>query len=728
MKKKYKLTLIHILVAAVFFLLGLNILITGTRKFEMDACDTSQVAVNYMSTGSYTVKIDYNNRYENNEIIIGSDSLRNEDMSLGVVLLRQEMNTGADSVEVSLDLSMPVTALYIRASQGTDENVFTHVYLREKTFACTDYILLAMLFWSIALITVMLGWYVPLERYKEPAIIFGLTVVTGIPLYSDFIGTAHDLTFHITRIEGLYQTMLAGEFPMRINPLQYGGFGNISGAMYPSLFVYPFALLRLCRVSTMLSYKLLVMSIQFVTALTAYYSVKAITKSSKIASVSCVLFALSIFRLKSVYLQAALGEAMAMAFMPLVIWGIYEVFYGDYKKKWFILTLGMTCVLESHVLSTESCIFFLCLEGILFLVLGRKEQLGGRVLAGIKATITTVLLNCSFIIPFLFFGRQGLWVFQKDSSTLFSGTYFSQLFAGFSNAQGVNVDLGATNMELPQTIGVATVIGVALFLFLCEKKKEERNQYGIGLHCLILGLLAVYMASWLFPWKAIYNHIEFMRPIIRSIQFLWRFLGTANLLLSITAAIGLVWFSQTDYQKWILGIAGAFVLISVIYYFDMNTWQTVKTNDKFQVESYRYEDDLYLLTEERIQNNNVPACDIFSWDKAEAKLVSGNRGIYSEFSRRGTKLHFTVETTEDDYLLLPLYYYPGYEVKINGETVPVLSMEGRVACSLNAGVSEVDAYYKGMWFFRVGDVISLVSVVITMVLVIYKKRKPLDFL
>ena len=50
------------------------------------------------------------------------------------------------------------------------------------------------------------------------------------------------------------------------------------------------------------------------------------------------------------YYRAAVGETLAMIFLPLVFVGVRLITFGDYKK-WWVLTLGMLGLVYSHVLS-----------------------------------------------------------------------------------------------------------------------------------------------------------------------------------------------------------------------------------------------------------------------------------------------------------------------------------------------------------------------------------------
>lgn len=107
------------------------------------------------------------------------------------------------------------------------------------------------------------------------------------------------------------------------------------------------------------------------------------------------LYTLSIYRLIDLYTRAALGEGMAMIFLPLVMWGMYELFLGN-EKKWYLAALGFTGVMQCHILSTELAVCFGGLFGLLYI--GRLRE-KGRFRALLAAAGSTVLLNLGLMLP-----------------------------------------------------------------------------------------------------------------------------------------------------------------------------------------------------------------------------------------------------------------------------------------------------------------------------------------
>jgi hypothetical protein len=209
--------------------------------------------------------------------------------------------------------------------------------------------------------------------FRETAFyILLLTLVSSLPLISDFIQSKGDIVFHLQRIENIKVNLLSGQIPARMNYLSEGNAGIPTPVMYPELFLYIPALLRVLGIPPVFSLKLFHILLNLSCAFISYYSVSRITKSKNLGVIFSGIYTLCIYRLENIYLRHAIGEAQAMVFIPLVMLGIYEILYNDHKK-WHILVIGFTGVLQSHIISTFLVVCFL----ILFLLFSVKHLIGG---------------------------------------------------------------------------------------------------------------------------------------------------------------------------------------------------------------------------------------------------------------------------------------------------------------------------------------------------------------
>lgn len=728
MKVKYKLTFLHkFLCIGLLFLAVLSLSKAKAYQKEFDY-GPECIEIPFLQEGDYVFEVYYNQAPGDNEIIIDTDALTNTENQPLTELARVAVGNTAGVVPISLELKQDTRHIRLKTSMDTaDQYYIERVVLQSVQLENKDAYLLAALFLTGAVVIFLLGIFLPTEKYAEPALLIGLGLTASMPLFAEFLLNGDDLGFHVARLEAIYQGLKAGELPVYLGTNKMGGFGMLSATMYPDLLLYPFAILRCFGVSLMLCYKLLLVSINIGSAFTSYYSAKSMCKSSKIGLWTSIFYTFALYRLTNLYFREALGETLAMVFLPLVIWGIYEVLWND-EKKWYLLALGVGGVLQSHVLSAEMCVLFLAIEGAVWLVSRKKTRVPKRFFAGIKAAGMTILVNAFFLVPVLFFFGEELQCFDMPNQLSETALYFSQMFSMFAAAEGKDLVTGNTVGEMPHTIGTVLLLGVILLCIEAAREREERPEMQVAKRCLIYGALALVMSSWLFPWKQV-QEIEVLHDFVTSLQFAWRFLAPASALLAVVAAVGVVKFGERGraltgkvvsfhevtgdaggHREWIYGVCAVLVICSTSYFFSGKGSVPAQFCDKMEFNDFGYTDSMYMYSDgESFQAYHMD----YDWSDAYIKACYGTEVKYSDYERKGTRLHVTTEAAQgaDDYLLFPFYYYPGYEILVNGRTVEVLNMFSYVSCKLPDGVADITVAYVGMPAFRVANWVSFFAVV-----------------
>ena len=92
------------------------------------------------------------------------------------------------------------------------------------------------------------------EKLVDACVMILLAIFVTAPFYASSMAGADDQCYHLLRIEGLKDAILDGQMPAIILPNAMSGNGYLN-SMYPYLFLYLPALLRICGVSLILSYK-----------------------------------------------------------------------------------------------------------------------------------------------------------------------------------------------------------------------------------------------------------------------------------------------------------------------------------------------------------------------------------------------------------------------------------------------------------------------------------------
>ncbi len=190
-------------------------------------------------------------------------------------------------------------------------------------------------------------------------------------------------------------------FPVRLNAYTFKGFGYADPVFYPNIFMYIPAVLNGFGVSLPVAVNVFLVIVNCVTAGVMYKCSSSVFESKEIGCISSVIYTFCTYRLCNMYTRAAYGEVTAMIFFPLVLYGFYEFFFRE-ERHWVFLTLGITGVVQSHIVSTLLIAIF-CVAGGLFWI--RQMLVRERFVACVKAVGASVLLNLWFLLPLIQYMR-----------------------------------------------------------------------------------------------------------------------------------------------------------------------------------------------------------------------------------------------------------------------------------------------------------------------------------
>lgn len=708
-----KIPPIYKMLAGLLFLFGMLVFCKKAPYVKVFEENQHGYQLSFLQEGQYELELTYVGFEPGERLQVYSNAMTDSRNQVGVSLAEVTVQEHAGIVAIPFSLPRGVHDLNVTTDSGV--GYFAGGKVQSVRLQNRDSYYIAFLLWVAAFLALFLGWKDNLQKYRAHVLVCGIAMLASIPLFSDFLYEGFDMQFHLARIEGIYQAMRAGDFPVRLNPVQNAGYGDLSAVMYPQLFLYPAAALRFFGVSLMLCYKTLLAGMNLCSAYMAYYCGKNVCRSGKIGIWASVFYTFASYRIIDIYMRHALGEALAMAFLPLVVWGTYEILWGD-RKKWYLLAFGMTGVLQSHVLSTQMCALFMVFELILCLVKSPKREWMGRICSGMMAMGVTILLNASFLVPFLYFSGQKLNCFYIENNFPEGYAYFTQLFAMFLSTEHFSLSPGSTEGEMAITVGSVLLFGAILFCANQAGKRGQEHTGHVGRHCLAYGVIALFLSSWLFPWEKLLQ-TETLKKIITPLGFSWRFLGIATIMLCLVSAIALVEASaDRAVSSLFAAVSLGLVICSTCYGFDMICQHRSSLSDKMELEGTDYSDGMYMyhLSEESpVWHNGL------SREEAYIRCVGSAEVTFSDYEKRGTNIRVTVNN-ESNYnggdgealLVFPLCYYPGYVIKVDGETVETRSYEDPVpfaACALPEQTAQITVSYEGLWFFKAGDIVTLIT-------------------
>ena len=202
-------------------------------------------------------------------------------------------------------------------------------------------------------------------------------LMTCICLFSFFdskiiVNISQDITFHINRFVGLANAFEEGQILPKIYPYANNGFGYATPLFYCDLFLYPFAILYHFGLSVVWCYKLCVLFYTTLGNIFIYLIFKKETNNRKLSLLASFLYLTCSYHLFNIFIRGALGEILAMTFVPLVLYAIYKILV-KHEDCFVFLGISFSLLVQSHLISSLLYgIFFFCMI-VVFLIMNRKD-------------------------------------------------------------------------------------------------------------------------------------------------------------------------------------------------------------------------------------------------------------------------------------------------------------------------------------------------------------------
>ena len=481
-----------------------------------------------------------------------------------------------------------------------------------------------------------------LKKLRFILIVLAISLFACHPYLNKILPYAHDLGYHLNRINEMCKQIILGNFPVLIHSEILNGLGYANSLFYPELFLYiPVAFIYFLKFDLIEAYKIFIVIITFFTFLSMYYTSMKIFKTKQIAWLSAILYTFSLYRLTDVYVRGALGEILTFIFLPLIIAGLYEVIF-DENKKWWIITIGLFGIANSHMLSfaiTIPLILLICLINI-DKIFKDKKRLLNLLIAGIVSVIITIgffgpLIEQKCNDKFFIDGnsREDAQII-KDRSTSIDLALSNRLKVG----DGVNSNI--TDAALSEGIGIMLLI-LPVLIFFSKDVSYKNNRYCIQM--FVIAGVTYFMTTLLFPWEKL--------QALSIIQFPFRLNIIPTIMLSLVGAYAFYNFVKNKNDMVvILTIVILLIASTQLDQLDINVFD------------YQLEQFMAGVGREVGMGEYLPE----GVDLADVDLYNINdRTSKIEFIRNGSELTFEYNNKDLDMQInIPFIYYKGYKAYI----------------------------------------------------------------
>jgi len=507
-------------------------------------------------------------------------------------------------------------------------------------------------------------------------------VHTGLPI-------THDGQDHVARIANFYQNLVEGNLIPRWAANLNWGYGHpILEFLYPlpSYFASFFHLIGFSLVdSSKIVYGLgMILSLFFMFLWLKQFLGK------EPALLGAFLYTYAPYRFVDLYVRGDIGENLAFAFVPLVLYFIFKLYKEPNLKYSLLGALSLALLVMAHNAIALITIPFIFLYGIYLIYISKNRK---SLFVNLSALIIFgFALSAFFWVPALLEGKFTL----RDIVT--KGGYVSR-FVNFKALIYGPWSYGGSGV-FTQQLGIiqwlALLISPVLaFVFWLKKDKN----YLLVLTCLLYTLLAIFLMLPLsnFLWARI--------MLLQNFQFPWRFLAITVFATAVLAAllihaipkklqlivvlilIALVLFVSKDYVK-----AKGYLYKPVSFYTGIYSG-TTDTGESSPIWSVRFMEH---------------------FPKAHLEVLDGKATV-KEIKRTSMEHQYTVTVAKRTLFEENTLYFPGWEIKANNAPVNVqfqdMQYRGTMLFFLEKGNYTVEAKYSETKLRLICDLISLVSLI-----------------
>ena len=664
-----------------------------------------------MKAGQYGLSVSYDSGAVRSYRVVDMQQDNGEN-ELGKEIVSGTFPKGSSDLSISFELPENAGGLALYLESSSDAAGSGSWYLETQSGAYPDF-LLAFLCITAGLI--FLYRFCDWEKYSGVIVAVTAAVILTLPYFTGYQQTGDDMDFHMARIRGIAGALSSGQFPVRLNTDFAWGYGFSSSMMYPELFLYIPAVLYMLGVSLIGAYKFLILCINIATACLGLYSFKHLLRSDKLGLIVTLLYLTNPYRLENVLHRAAVGEMLAQIFLPLLLYGIYELIFGN-AKKWWVAAIAATGIIQSHILSVEMSLIFVIAALVGGAVYIARNSWKERMISMVKAAVTVIGINLWFLIPFLdHFGDSNL--IQDDIRSLqASSVDIYALFRMSVEFQPSYENAGVTR-EAFISIGPVVLLGSIVFLYYAFARKSLKERLKkIGTVCMCAGIFSCFMATRAFPWSFIQAHMGGLYEIISKIQFSWRFLAYGSLFLSVTTGIAIAELLKEKREAIAAVLAGMAVIMA------------------FSCMDLYEKKEIFISSRSEVKNYGWGWFDYYASDASAEEILTQGDTVRTDgevsitgYERNGVELSFDYSgVTEECTLRLPIYDYDMHQIYLDGELIrPAASENHQLTVELTAEEPEghIDVRYYEPLIYRIGSIVSLISIVLWAVAGIRKRRR-----
>jgi len=409
------------------------------------------------------------------------------------------------------------------------------------------------------------------------------------------------------------------------------------------------------------------------------------------ALLGAFLYTYAPYRFVDLYVRGDIGENLAFAFVPLVLYFVYKLYKTSNAKYSLLGALSLALLILAHNAIALMTVPFIFLYALYLIWLSKFNK--RLILSTLYLILFGFALSAFFWAPALLEGKYTLRnIVTKDG-------YFNR-FVNFKNLIYGPWSYGGSGV-FTQQLGIAQWLALIIspvlaFVFWVKKDKN----YVLVVGCLLYALLAIFLMLPIsdFFWARI--------MLLQNFQFPWRFLAITVLSTAILAALIIEMIPKK------IQLIGVVVMIAIVL---LVSKDYVKANGYLYKPASFYTGIYFSTTD---TGESAPIWSVRGMEhtpKAHLEMLDGKATI-KEIKRTSTEHLYTVNAAKKTLFAENTLYFPGWAILANGVPVSIQFQDphykGIMTFRLNPGTYQIRAVYNETKLRLICDLISLTSLAI----------------
>lgn len=476
-----------------------------------------------------------------------------------------------------------------------------------------------------------------------------LVVIISIPTFARMLrpGIYSMQDFPYFRVVEYTKCVQTNVFPCRWAPDAGLGFGEPVFSFYSHVPFFLGALGTQLVGSSIDSLKFVFAFSLFGSAITMFLLARSVWKNNWSAFASCIMYLYAPYRAVDVWVRGALPEAFAFVLLPLILLS-FEKLRLTKKVSWFAsFVLSLSALFLTHNLSV---LLFSPLLVVWFVV-GVLQSKDKKVLfAVISASLLSICLSAFYLLPtiaesqYINLSTTTVGYFDFRAHFVTVSQLFISRFWGYGGSTWGQED--GLSLSIGQVQGAVLLISfvTSLLALVRSKVASEESLKAFLLSVLALLFLAMTHNKSAFIW-------EELSPVMKYIQFPWRFLGVSLFCISLVTGFVVKHMNK----KTVIFTAVFFSTLAVI----LNT-------------SFFREDIWFKTTDKKMQTGE-------NWTEQTRASIGDYWPAYGPIPRdpadtsqienvTAQKLRFAVHNAPEN-IVLPISYFPGWTASFENKKI-----------------------------------------------------------